>query len=226
MTITDQDSGTPPHPPLHLQPQATPHAAGAAGQAPVQTLIRHTRRSPVDTSTAVPVLDVTIPVYNEERDLEERLRRLHAYLRGTFPHSFRITVADNASTDGALKAAERVARELREVTVVHLAEKGRGNALRKVSRLPTGLTGRCNARRRLPQLPRHSPRRWPTRSPPPPLRIPARSSAPGRPQRESAATSPGWAALAGKERWPGRADSAAEGAWGASWVPARRRTPW
>ncbi|MBD1542203.1 bifunctional glycosyltransferase family 2/GtrA family protein [Arthrobacter sp. IA7] len=95
-------------------------------------MIRHSRRSPIDTATAVPVLDVTIPVYNEERDLEECLRRLHAYLRGTFPHSFRITVADNASTDGTLKAAERVARELREVTVVHLAEKGRGNALRKV----------------------------------------------------------------------------------------------
>ncbi|HEY3573864.1 MAG TPA: glycosyltransferase [Arthrobacter sp.] len=131
MTIADQDSGTQPHPPLHLQPHA-PHRAGAAGHAPVHTLIRHTRRSPIDTSTAVPVLDVTVPVYNEERDLEECLRRLHAYLRGTFPHSFRITVADNASTDGTLKAAERVARELREVTVVHLAEKGRGNALRKV----------------------------------------------------------------------------------------------
>jgi glycosyltransferase involved in cell wall biosynthesis len=78
------------------------------------------------------VLDVTIPVYNEERDLEQCLRRLHAYLHGTFPHTFRITVADNASTDATLKAAERVARELREVTVVHLAEKGRGNALRKV----------------------------------------------------------------------------------------------
>ncbi|MFE5836335.1 glycosyltransferase [Arthrobacter sp. NPDC056493] len=131
MTITDQASGPQPHPPLHTRPHAL-HGAGAAGDAPSQTLIRHTRRSPIDTSTAVPVLDVTIPVYNEERDLEECLRRLHAHLRGTFPHSFRITVADNASTDGTLQAAERVARELREVTVVHLAEKGRGNALRKV----------------------------------------------------------------------------------------------
>ena len=131
MTITDQASGTQPHPPLHTPPHAL-HGTGAAGHAPAQTLTRHTRRSPIDIATAVPVLDVTIPVYNEERDLEECLRRLHAHLRGTFPHSFRITVADNASTDGTLKAAERVARELREVTVVHLAEKGRGNALRKV----------------------------------------------------------------------------------------------
>ncbi|MFF2314694.1 glycosyltransferase [Arthrobacter sp. NPDC058097] len=131
MTITDQASGPQPHPPLHTQPHPL-HGAVAAGHAPVQTLIRQTRRSPIDTSTAAPVLDVTIPVYNEERDLEECLRRLHAYLRGTFPHPFRITVADNASTDGTLNAAERVARELREVTVVHLEEKGRGNALRKV----------------------------------------------------------------------------------------------
>ena len=131
MTITDQAAGTPPRPPLHTRPHAL-HGAGAAGQTPTHSLIGQTRRSPIDLSAAVPVLDVTIPVYNEERDLEECLRRLHAYLRGLFPHSFRITVADNASTDGTLKAAERVARELREVTVVHLEEKGRGNALRKV----------------------------------------------------------------------------------------------
>src|SRR5690242_13951277 len=131
MTITDQASGTQPHPPLPTQTHALP-GAPAGRHAAGHTLVTHPRRQPIDTSAAVPVLDVTIPVYNEERDLEECLRRLHAYLRGTFPHSFRITVADNASTDGTLKAAERVARELREVRVIHLEEKGRGNALRKV----------------------------------------------------------------------------------------------
>lgn len=90
------------------------------------------RRAPVDIRTTIPVLDVTIPVFNEERDLEECVRRLHGHLRESFPHGFRITVADNASTDGTLKIAERVARELPELVVVHLEEKGRGNALRKV----------------------------------------------------------------------------------------------
>src|SRR6476661_959027 len=132
MTLTDQASGSQPHPPLHPQSHAPRHAAPASGNGLARTLTRHPRRSPIDTAAAVPVLDVTIPVYNEERDLEACLRRLHAYLLGAFPHSFRITVADNASTDGTLKAAERVARELREVTVVHMAEKGRGNALRRV----------------------------------------------------------------------------------------------
>ncbi|WP_427133959.1 glycosyltransferase [Pseudarthrobacter sp. S9] len=131
MTFTDQDTGTLPHSmatPAGLALAAPPLTGPAAG--PVDKA--GSRRSPVDTRTTEPVLDVTIPVFNEERDLEACLRRLHAYLLGSFPHSFRITVADNASTDGTLKTAERVARELREVTVVHMAEKGRGNALRKV----------------------------------------------------------------------------------------------
>ena len=102
-------------------------------QAPAS--LPHTQpRAAVDvrTGTEVPVLDVTIPVFNEEQDLELSLWRLHAYLHSTFPHTFRITVADNASTDGTLRAAERVARELREVIVVRLPDKGRGNALRTV----------------------------------------------------------------------------------------------
>jgi hypothetical protein len=80
----------------------------------------------------MPVLDMTIPVFNEERDLEECLPRLHGYLQESFVFPFRITVADSASSDETRKIAERVACELPEVAVVHLAEKGRGNALRKV----------------------------------------------------------------------------------------------
>ncbi|TQJ39701.1 cellulose synthase/poly-beta-1,6-N-acetylglucosamine synthase-like glycosyltransferase [Arthrobacter sp. SLBN-112] len=118
MTLTDSPSGT-------LQ-----DAAVASPDLPFRA--HAVRRAPVDTRTAVPVLDVTVPVFNEERDLEECLRRLHSHLVDTFPHSFRITVADNASTDGTLKIAERLAREFPELVVVHLDEKGRGNALRNV----------------------------------------------------------------------------------------------
>ncbi|MYR56754.1 glycosyltransferase, partial [Streptomyces sp. SID625] len=46
-----------------------------------------------------PVLDVVIPVYNEEKDLRPCVLRLHEHLTRTFPYAFRITVADNASTD-------------------------------------------------------------------------------------------------------------------------------
>jgi glycosyltransferase involved in cell wall biosynthesis len=79
-----------------------------------------------------PVLDVVIPVYNEETDLPVCVRRLHSYLSAGFPYPFRITVADNASTDATLERARRLAGELPDVRVVHLAEKGRGRALHTV----------------------------------------------------------------------------------------------
>jgi len=34
----------------------------------------------LDVITLAPVIDFVIPVYNEERDLERNVRRLHAYL--------------------------------------------------------------------------------------------------------------------------------------------------
>ncbi|WP_422741505.1 glycosyltransferase [Micromonospora sp. WMMD754] len=76
------------------------------------------------------VLDVVVPVYNEEADLGPCVRRLHAHLTAHFPYPFRITVADNASVDGTRAVAEALAAELPGVEVVHLAEKGRGRALR------------------------------------------------------------------------------------------------
>ncbi|MGI5128723.1 glycosyltransferase [Pseudonocardia sp. CA-107938] len=77
-----------------------------------------------------PVLDIVVPVYNEEADLERSVRRLAAHLTDRFPFSFRITIADNASTDATPAIAERLAVELDGVTVLHLAQKGRGRALR------------------------------------------------------------------------------------------------
>ena len=79
-----------------------------------------------------PVVDVVIPVYNEEHTLETCLRRLDAELRSAFPFPYRITVADNASIDGTLVVVQRLSAELPNVTVVHLPEKGRGRALRAV----------------------------------------------------------------------------------------------
>jgi putative flippase GtrA len=88
--------------------------------------------SPPDRVATTPVLDVVVPVYNEEADLEACVRRLRAHLLSGFPYRFRITIADNASTDGTLALARRLADELPDVAVVHLDEKGRGRALRAV----------------------------------------------------------------------------------------------
>ncbi|RFU87362.1 glycosyltransferase [Streptomyces triticagri] len=94
-----------------------------------------------------PVLDVVIPVYNEEKDLAACVRRLHSHLAENFPYGrddrdtrsgthgrcgFRITVADNASTDRTPRIAAALARELTGVTSYRLDRKGRGRALRTV----------------------------------------------------------------------------------------------
>ncbi|MBT2595187.1 dolichyl-phosphate beta-glucosyltransferase [Arthrobacter sp. ISL-72] len=129
MTLTDQVPETLRHAQLRAGVGAPTVAAAASPAAGIL------RRSPMDTQsaasgTSVPVLDITIPVSNEENELEHSLRRLHAHLLASIPHTFRITVADIASTDATLRIAERVARELREVRVVRLSDPGRGNALR------------------------------------------------------------------------------------------------
>ncbi|MFE7893497.1 glycosyltransferase [Streptomyces sp. NPDC057412] len=86
-------------------------------------------RTPLTAHQREPVLDVVVPVHNEQADLERSVRRLHAHLRETFPYPFRITVADNASTDATPAIAARLAAELPETEWLRLAEKGRGRAL-------------------------------------------------------------------------------------------------
>lgn len=79
-----------------------------------------------------PVLDVVVPVFNEEKDLEPCVRRLHGHLVRTFPYGFRITVADNASTDRTPRVAAELAASVPEVRAFRLEQKGRGRALRAV----------------------------------------------------------------------------------------------
>ncbi|GAA2170861.1 bifunctional glycosyltransferase family 2/GtrA family protein [Actinomadura napierensis] len=78
------------------------------------------------------LVEVVIPVYNEERVLAASVQRLHAYLSDTFPYPFRITIADNASTDRTWRVAEDLMARLDRVNAVRLERKGRGRALRHV----------------------------------------------------------------------------------------------
>jgi len=77
-------------------------------------------------------VDVVIPVYNEERDLERGVTRLREFLRENCPYRWRIVVADNASRDRTLEIAEELSRRWPgEVGLIHLDQKGRGRALRR-----------------------------------------------------------------------------------------------
>jgi putative flippase GtrA len=76
-------------------------------------------------------IDVVVPVYNEQASLQDSIRRLHGFLTESFPFTWRIVIADNASTDGTPFIAAALADELPGVTHLRLDRKGRGLALRE-----------------------------------------------------------------------------------------------
>lgn len=77
-----------------------------------------------------PDVEIVVPVYNEEAQLEQSIEVLCDYLDTAFPFTACITIADNASTDGTWQKALGLARSRTGVRAIHLEEKGRGRALR------------------------------------------------------------------------------------------------
>ena len=77
-----------------------------------------------------PDIEIVVPVHNEERSLAASIRRLHRFLGDEFPFTWRIVIADNASTDGTPEVAALLCRELAAVSWMRLERKGRGRALR------------------------------------------------------------------------------------------------
>ena len=86
----------------------------------------------IAADNGAPVLDVVVPVYDEQVVLADSIHRLYRYLRDDLPFTFRITIADNASTDDTWSIATGLAAELPHVRCVRLEQKGRGRALHAV----------------------------------------------------------------------------------------------
>jgi putative flippase GtrA len=80
----------------------------------------------VDTIT----VEVVVPVYNERRALPGCVRVLHDYLDENIDQDWKITIVDNASTDGTGDVAMDLVHDFDRVGVIRLDRKGRGRALR------------------------------------------------------------------------------------------------
>ena len=76
------------------------------------------------------LIEIAVPVHNEEATLAANVDLLVDYLRNEFPFRFRVLIANNASTDGTAEVAAGLAGRLAEVNVITLERKGRGLALR------------------------------------------------------------------------------------------------
>lgn len=83
--------------------------------------------------TKKPSVEITIPVYNEEKELAESVGTLRRFLQQNLTDfNWKITIADNASTDKTWRIAQSLAKNFPEVGAVHLPEKGRGRAVKRV----------------------------------------------------------------------------------------------
>jgi ubiquinone/menaquinone biosynthesis C-methylase UbiE len=76
-------------------------------------------------------VDITIPVLNEEGSLVSTLTTLAAHLDTQCPYDWRITVADNGSTDRTFELATGFAAANPRTRVLRLEERGRGRALKQ-----------------------------------------------------------------------------------------------
>jgi putative flippase GtrA len=91
---------------------------------------RHPEGAPAPRAPDADVaVEIVIPVFNEADGLESSVTRLRSYLLANLPYSFRITIADNASTDATWAIAGELAALNPEVEALHLDRKGRGRAL-------------------------------------------------------------------------------------------------
>ena len=75
-------------------------------------------------------VDIIIPVYNEEQALPGSIEILQEYLADNLSNSWRIVIADNASTDGTRSVSESLCERYPGVHYIYLPQKGRGRALR------------------------------------------------------------------------------------------------
>jgi putative flippase GtrA len=82
------------------------------------------------TAPSTPLVEIVVPVYNEQAVLERSIRRLHEFLTTNMPFAWRIVIADNASVDATSAIALALSDELSNVMATRLPAKGRGRALR------------------------------------------------------------------------------------------------
>ena len=79
-----------------------------------------------------PLVEVVVPVLNEERTLKTNIETLYNFLRTQDGLQFRITIADNGSTDRTQAIANELAEHYAAIRVVRMSERGRGRALKQV----------------------------------------------------------------------------------------------
>lgn len=76
-------------------------------------------------------VEITIPVYNEEEELEKHIRILADFCEKKLSkYDWHITIADNASSDNTPVIAAAIVKKNPRISLLRLEQKGRGRAVK------------------------------------------------------------------------------------------------
>lgn len=79
-----------------------------------------------------PSVEITVPVYNEEKELEKNITVLSDFCSKKLTnYDWRITIADNASTDNTSIIASFIGKKNPRISHFRLEQKGRGRAVKR-----------------------------------------------------------------------------------------------
>jgi len=78
-----------------------------------------------------PTVEIVLPVYNEEDELEAHTLKLRKFVDTQTNYSWDITIADNASNDSTASIGEKLAKK-NGINYVRIARKGRGRAVKQL----------------------------------------------------------------------------------------------
>ncbi len=78
-------------------------------------------------------VEITVPVYNEELELEKHITMLYHYCMANLNHyDWHITIADNASVDNTPVIGANLQKRYPQISLFRLEQKGRGRAVKRV----------------------------------------------------------------------------------------------
>ena len=78
-------------------------------------------------------VEITMPVYNEEAELEKHITKLHRFCtKNLNEYDWHITIADNNSIDNTNTIGKKLETAYNGINIFRLPEKGRGRAVKAV----------------------------------------------------------------------------------------------
>ncbi len=77
------------------------------------------------------LVEITIPVHNEEKILEDNIKKLLLFLKKVY-FKYNVTIAENGSSDNTLEIARKLAKKYKNVRMFYTDKLGKGNAIKQV----------------------------------------------------------------------------------------------